>query len=869
MEKNLVRFVWKYGKVDTIKTLIVTFMTFPVIYVSLEIPKIIVNDALGAGKTPVAFPVEFLGLTLDQFSFLLALCLLFITMIVLNNWLKFLLNTQIGLTSERMMRRLRYALFEAVLRFRIRRFQHMKQGEIVQSVMGEIDALSGFFGEVISTPVWQGGMLVVYMAFIFLQDPFLGAAAIALYPAQAFLVPRLQKKVVRLNRERVANVRRIADNIGESIGAIEEIHTSGVASWHLAQVGDRLYESFRIRLDIFKRKYLIKALNNFLIALTPFAFYLFGGIQVINGDLQLGSLVAVLAAYKDVSGPWKELLNYFQRWNDLNSRYQMVVESFSGEEVYGPERLRGGADDPAARLSGDMVLRGVGCGPGAGGLKTANCTAPAGRATAVIGGDEGGRDLMMRAMAGLVEPDQGRVTIGGAPVLGAPMPVIARSLGFVGPESAFFAGTLRENLTYALRKSPALLSDDDRADARLRMQEAEQTGNIPATPFGDWTDYAAAGVADAAELNRRIIALSCAVGLAEELYHLGLQARMNPRDFPDLAARILSARAELREAAANDREIADIVEFWDPERLNGNATLLENVLFGMPAAARSGIAEYAEDPGVLALLDETGATGPLLAAGLTIAEQFVELLGAVDEDSALLDSFPEYSKKDILASTEIVEASRLRADWAPKDDARRILLSFALAFVPVRDRLDVLDKTREAEILSARRKAMTMRTDAIVGFGGDRYSPALSIAENLLDGKRRHDRRTAWRRFDAFLEASVERGGLREGVTEVGLGAPLGAGGAGLSAASRRRAALVRALLKRPGILIIDGVSGGSGPEDARLRAAIREEMDGRTLIMALNAIEAAREFDHVICIRDDGAVKDGDPARIETGGTG
>ncbi len=868
MEKSLVGFVWKHGKLDTIKTLIVTFMTFPVIYISLEIPKIIVNDALGAGKEPVQFPTEFFWTSMDQVTYLVALCMIFITMIVLNNWLKFVLNNQIGLTSERQMRRLRFKLYESVLRFRIKRFQHMKQGEIVQSVMGEIDALSGFFGEVISTPVWQGGMLLVYMVFIFMQDPFLGAAAIALYPVQAWLIPKLQKKVVRLNKERVANVRRIADNIGESVGAMEEIHTSGTARWHLALVGDRLFESYRIRLDIFNRKYLIKALNNFMIALTPFAFYLFGGIQVINGNLELGSLVAVLAAYKDVSAPWKELLNYFQRWNDLNSRYEMVVENFSGEDVYDEARIGGGADDPEARLQGDVALRGVNHGPASSGLHGASCAAPAGRATAVTGGEEGGRDLVLKIMAGLVEPDQGRATIGGAPVIEAPMPVVARSLAYVSPDAAFFAGTLKDNLTYALRKSPALLSDDEREDARRRLEEAERTGNIPANPFGDWTDYAAAGVADAAALTERILDLSAKVGLAEELYHLGLQARMDPKAHPDLAALILAARDRLREAAAGDREIADIVEFWEPETFNQNASLLENVLFGMPAKARAGIADYAEDATVVALLDEAGATEPLLRAGLRIATQLVELLGAVDESSALLDSFSDYSKKDILAAAGIVEAAK-RPDWAPKDEPRRILLSFALAFVPVRDRLDVVDAELEAELLAARARLLPkLAGDArVVGFGDERYSPALSVSENLLDGKRRYNRRSAWRRFDGFLEREIEAGGLRPGITAVGLGAQVGPGGGGLSAASRRRAALVRGLLRRTEILIVNGVAVGAAPEEASARAAILEEMKGRTLVMALAAPELAEGFDHIIEVKQDGGLREGPAERMQAAG--
>lgn len=865
MDKNLVRFVWTFGKLDTIKTLIVTFMTFPVIYISLEIPKIIVNEALGAGKTPVEFPVEFLFFEMDQMTYLLVLCFIFITMIVANNGLKFILNVQVGLTSERLLRRLRYHLYENVMRFRIDRFQHMKQGEIVQSVMGEVEPLGGFFGEVISTPVWQGGMLAVYMIFIFMQDPLLGAAAIALYPLQAYLIPKLQKRVVQLNKQRVANVRRIADNIGESVGAIEEIHSNDTARWHLAVVGERLFENFKIRLAIFNRKYLIKGLNNFMIALTPFAFYLFGGIQVIQGNLEIGSLVAVLAAYKDVAGPWKELLNYFQRWTDLNSRFELVVENFTAEgTVHDRERIYA-EGDAAAALGGDIRVSSVSYGPGASGLNGASCTAPEGKFTAVIGGEEGGREALLKLMAGLHEAESGRVTIGGVDITGATLPAIGHGLAYVSADSAFFAGTLRENITYSLRRRAADLSQEETADAAHRLKEAKITGNIAADPLGDWTDYAAARVEDAAALDQRIIALAGDVGLGEELYHLGLQSRIDPKGYPDLDHRITEARAGLREAAAANAELADLVEFWDANTFNQNASLLENALFAMPVNARKSIADYAEEAEVIAALEATGALGPLLEAGLAIAEQLVELLGSVDEDSSLLDSFAEYSKKDILASTEIVEAAQMRSDYKPKAEERRILLSFALAFVPTRDRLDVVDEGLEAQILTARAEAIRLLAgdDAFIGFGEDRYSPALSISENLLDGKRRYDRRSAWRRFDDFLADEIERQGLRAPITAIGLGAPLGAGGAGLSASSKKRAALIRALLKRPKILIIDGIAAGGTPEDAALRETLKADMEGGTLVMAIGDVDAARAADHLIRINDDGTAADGAPADL------
>ena len=73
----------------------------------------------------------------------------------------------------------------------------------------------------------------------------------------------------------------------------------------------------------------MKAVNNFLTALTPFFFYAIGGYLVIDGDLSLGALVAVLAAYKDFSAPLKELFRYYQTSEDVRVRYHEVVRFLS------------------------------------------------------------------------------------------------------------------------------------------------------------------------------------------------------------------------------------------------------------------------------------------------------------------------------------------------------------------------------------------------------------------------------------------------------------------------------------------------------------------------------------------------------------
>ena len=85
----------------------------------------------------------------------------------------------------------------------------------------------------------------------------------------------------------------------------------------------------RVRRKIFRLKFFIKALNNFLTALTPFLFYSLGGYFVIEGRITLGALVAVLAAHKDFSAPLKELFNYYQTLEDTRIRYQEIMAFLS------------------------------------------------------------------------------------------------------------------------------------------------------------------------------------------------------------------------------------------------------------------------------------------------------------------------------------------------------------------------------------------------------------------------------------------------------------------------------------------------------------------------------------------------------------
>ena len=80
-------------------------------------------------------------------------------------------------------------------------------------------------------------------------------------------------------------------------------------------------------------------LNNFLAQATPFAFYLLGGYFAITGQIDVGAVVGVLYAYKDLPGPIKELIDWDQQRQDVQIKYEQVVDQFQPEGMM-PEELQ-------------------------------------------------------------------------------------------------------------------------------------------------------------------------------------------------------------------------------------------------------------------------------------------------------------------------------------------------------------------------------------------------------------------------------------------------------------------------------------------------------------------------------------------------
>ncbi|MCH7887670.1 MAG: ATP-binding cassette domain-containing protein [Proteobacteria bacterium] len=868
MEQSIYKFVLRYSKTQQIFVLLVTVCSLPFYYVSLDIPKKIVNGALEGGPEDFPKPLEFFGIKvvdLDQLVLLFALCGVFLVLVCINGGFKFYINVYKGLLGERMLRRLRYQLYSRILRFPLPHFRKVSQGELIPMITQEVEPLGGFIGDAFALPMHQGGLLLTALVFIMVQDWRMGVAAIAFYPVQGYIIPKLQRRVNLLGKQRVKEVRKLSERIGETVSGAQEIHAYDTSQYELADFGHRLGRIFDIRYQIYRKKFFIKFLNNFMNQLTPFFFFAIGGYLVIKGELSLGSLVAVLAAYKDLAPPWKELLNYYQMKEDSRIKYDSVVSQFAPPGMRDEAQLDAEVD-AAEPLSGELVVGNLTLSEDdVRVVDGVSFSLGVNERLAIVGAGGSGKEELTLLLARLLDPTGGRITIGGKDIKTLPEAVTGRRIAYVGANAQLFSASIGDNLFYGLKHRPSQEAGYDAKTAALRrdaLAESARAGNTTRDIFADWIDYAAAGADSPSELTAAAIRALTVAEMVDDVYQFGLRGTIDPSAHAELATRILRARTALRERLA-DPDLAGLVEFFDNEKYNTNATVAENLLFGTPVDDTFDMERLAENAYVMSVLDRCGLTEDLLAMGHEIAGTMVEMFSDLPAEHEFFEQFSFIRADDLPDYKELI--GRVDKDKLEtlSEDERHKLLSLPFKLVPARHALGLVDDVMQPRLLEARKTFARDLPDnlssAVEFFAPDRYNAASTLQDNILFGKLAYGKAQAATRIGALISEVISELDLYTAVVAAGLEFQVGISGSRLSDAQRQKLAIARAVLKRPDILVVSEATARlDGATQTKVTKNLLTEFEGRGLIWALHRPSLANQFERVLVMRGGKVVEHG-----------
>lgn len=251
-------------------------------------------------------------------TLVLVLAVVYAGIVLTEGLIKMLMNIYRGWIGEKAVRILRLAASARVDSMPEQRTRADIQGVEISLILPEPEPIGGFVGVVASELVLQAGTLLSAFAYMLYMQPLLALACLLIFSPQFVFVPLMQAAINRRVQARI-NVLRQA-SVGVLVPGIGEAEVERVLRQQL-----RFAEIFSLNLGVVKLRYSMHFLMNITHNFAKVIVLGAGGWYVINGETEVGTVVAFVSALNNVHDPWGALVNWYEDMMVTRTRYRTFV----------------------------------------------------------------------------------------------------------------------------------------------------------------------------------------------------------------------------------------------------------------------------------------------------------------------------------------------------------------------------------------------------------------------------------------------------------------------------------------------------------------------------------------------------------------
>ena len=389
---------------------------------------------------------------------------------------------------------MRLALYQHLQTLSPRFWARTKLGDVVSRINNDIAEVQRVSADSLLSVLSNVVFLIGSAAIMIALSPRLFLVSVAAVPASIWALQHYQHRLAA----RVRAVRERSSDIGSFL--LETL--LGIRLVVSARAESREVERFRARnqsfLDALMRmqltSFLSGAVPGTILTLSTAAIFLYGGKLVIDRQLSIGALVAVMSYHLRLLSPVQNLMSLYSNLVSGGVSLSRVWELFDtrAEIVDRP-----GAK-PLADVRGEIEFDRVSFGYGGEAvLDDLSFRVAPGTICAILGPSGAGKSTLADLMVRFYDPDAGAIRIDGRDVRDLPLADLRHAVLLVDQAPYLFHASVRENIAYARPEA----SDDEIVSA---AQAASIHERIIALPDGYHTIVAERGQTLSAGERQRI-----------------------------------------------------------------------------------------------------------------------------------------------------------------------------------------------------------------------------------------------------------------------------------------------------------------------------------------------------------------------------
>ncbi|HEX5782948.1 MAG TPA: ABC transporter ATP-binding protein, partial [Solirubrobacteraceae bacterium] len=358
---------------------------------------------------------------------------------------------------------LRIQLFAHLQTLSVGFYSRRQAGVIISRLTNDVQALDQLVSDGVVTLFGSTLTLVGTAVILLVLDAELALLTFLVFPLLALgsLAFRIvSANAYRATREKVA---LITAYLQETLSGVRVVRSFGQERRHLDRFAELNEDNYAANMKtVYLNAGYFPAVE-LLSAVATAGILLYGGLQVVEGAITIGVLVAFIAALGNFFDPIQSLSQFYTTYQAgmaaLDKIFELLDEEPDLRDRPGAVRLE--------RLRGEIDFDGVtfvyGSDAAHPALEAVDLHVPPGQTVALVGETGAGKSTFAKLVARFYDPTEGRVLVDGHDLRDVAVHSLRSQMGIVPQEAFLFSGSIGDNIAFG---RPDATREDVEAAAR-------------------------------------------------------------------------------------------------------------------------------------------------------------------------------------------------------------------------------------------------------------------------------------------------------------------------------------------------------------------------------------------------------------------
>lgn len=345
-------------------------------------------------------------------------------------------------TAERSVLSTRSLLIKHILRLPISTFNTLRSGDLITRLGSDTTLIrSAFTGGLVDTvaSVFTMGGAIILMATL---DTILLLVVLGVVTLTLIIILMASRQIQKFTKRLQTAVGELGSEMHRDLLAVRTIRAANAQQRAERELVSQADLAWQEGAKIAKFQGLLTPLMGIAMQLCFLLVLGVGGTRVVEGDMQIGELVAFVMYLFTLSMPIGMLFGAVTAIRSAMGAIERIDEvlRLPKEDDSGPDA------DPSASLSFIDVSFSYSSDQSTPTLTNLTFDVPSGHTVALVGPSGSGKSTTLALMQRFYDPDSGTIRLGDQDVSQFNRTSVRRSIGFVEQESAILSGTVRANL---------------------------------------------------------------------------------------------------------------------------------------------------------------------------------------------------------------------------------------------------------------------------------------------------------------------------------------------------------------------------------------------------------------------------------------